>query len=192
MKRSFPVFAFATICLISCNVKTSSTDTMPADSAAKATASPAPTEEQLHFPYQLDHPYAEWQPGDPKHALTVMNSLKAYENGDIDACVEAFGDTVDLKFDRYYAKVSHDSLKKIFTQARSAISAKQIKMSDWESVISKDRKLEYVTLWYKEIDTDKKGKIDSVSVVDDLKIVNGKIVEIDEKIQHFPAAVAKK
>ena len=62
-----------------------------------------------------------------------------------------------------------------------------VKMGDWESVISKDKKTEYVTMWYREIWTDKKGKTDSLAVIDDCKIVNGKIVELDEKIQHFPA-----
>jgi hypothetical protein len=54
-------------------------------------------------------------------------------------------------------------------------------------VISKDKKIEYVTMWYKQITTDKNGKTDSIAVVDDCKIVNGKIVELDEKIQHYAA-----
>ena len=54
--------------------------------------------------------------------------------------------------------------------------------------ISENKKTEYVTLWYKEKWKDKKGKADSIRVVDDCKIVNGKIAELDEKIQHFPAA----
>ena len=64
-------------------------------------------------------------------------------------------------------------------------------MQDWISVISKDKKSEWVTLWYKEILTDKNGKSDSVNVVDDAKIENGKIVILDEKVQHFPPAKKK-
>ena len=60
-------------------------------------------------------------------------------------------------------------------------------MGDWESVISKDGKTEYVTMWYKQITTDKMGKTDSIAVVDDCRIMNGKIVELDEKIQRIPA-----
>ena len=59
-------------------------------------------------------------------------------------------------------------------------------MHDFESVISKDKKEEYVTLWYTEINTDKKGKMDSVAIINDLKISNGKIVSLDEAIRHFP------
>jgi hypothetical protein len=64
-------------------------------------------------------------------------------------------------------------------------------MDDWESVISSDKKSEWVTLWYKQTVTDKKGHIDSMSVVDDAKIVNGKIVVLDEKIQHLGPALKK-
>ena len=87
--------------------------------------------------------------------------------------------------------ISNDSLKRMFTKSRGELSALKINMGDWESVISKDKKVEYVTLWYKEIQTDKKGKTDSLSIVDDLKIANGKIVELDQKIQHFPAVKKK-
>jgi hypothetical protein len=60
-------------------------------------------------------------------------------------------------------------------------------MQDWESVISKDKQDEWVTLWYKQVWTDKKGKMDSMEVVNDAKIVNGKIVVLDEAIRHYPA-----
>ena len=121
----------------------------------------------------------------------VMKALKAYETGDINTCVANFGDTVDVRFDYFQARVSHDSLKKMFTDSRAQLAALKVTMQDWESVISKDKKTEYVTLWYKETSTDKKGKTDSVAVIDDLKIVNDKIVELDQKIQHYPKAKKK-
>ena len=60
-------------------------------------------------------------------------------------------------------------------------------MQDWVSVISKDKEHEWVTLWYKQINTMKDGTVDSLSVIDDLKIKNGKVVILDEKVQKFPA-----
>ena len=62
----------------------------------------------------------------------------------------------------------------------------KIDLHDFESVISKDKKDEFVTLWYNQTTTDKKGKVDSVSVINDLKISNGKIVALDEAFRHFP------
>ncbi|HEY1017354.1 MAG TPA: hypothetical protein VGE25_00045, partial [Sediminibacterium sp.] len=62
-----------------------------------------------------------------------------------------------------------------------------IKMEDFESVISKDKKDEYVTLWYKQIMTDNMGKTDSLAMINDFKIVNGKIVALSEAMRHYPA-----
>jgi len=59
-------------------------------------------------------------------------------------------------------------------------------MQDWESVKSKARDEEYVSMWYTEKTVDKKGKSDSANYMDDVKIVNGKIAEIDSKVQHYP------
>jgi hypothetical protein len=176
------VFTAIAIFLISCNNRSESTAT-----TADTTKTTASATEDLVYPYTLDEPYRDWQPGDKQHAVTVMKGLKAFENGDIDGCVAAFGDSVDLRFDHFRAKLSHDSLKKFFTQERANYNSLTIEMGDWESVISKDKKTEYVTMWYKQKWTDKKGKTDSLAIVDDAKIVNGKIVELDEKIQHFPA-----
>lgn len=140
------------------------------------------------MPYALAQPYQHWQTGDPQNALTVMKSLKGYETGDINACIAGFGDSVTLRFDGYRDRLSKDSLKAMFTSQRADIASMKIDMSDWESVISADKKEQWVTLWYKEVRTYKTGKTDSVSTVDDLKIENGKIVLLDEKIQHFPPA----
>jgi hypothetical protein len=139
------------------------------------------------MPYTLDQPYQNWQTGNPQHAVTAMKALKAFETGDIASSVTYFGDSVELRMDNYYSKVSNDSLKKLFTAWRADNASISIKMGDWESVISADKKDEWVTMWYKEIKTDKKGKTDSLGTVDDCKIVNGKIVILDEKIQHLPA-----
>src|SRR5215203_4310454 len=152
------ILAFAAFTLVSCNDKaaTATTETKPADSTTTVEA-PAET---LNYAYTLEKPYRDWQPGDKNHAVMVMKSLKAYEDGDIGGCVTAFGDSVSLRFDRFFARVSNDSLKKIFTASRGNLTSQKVQMHDWESVISKDKKDEYVTLWYKEVNTDKKGKID--------------------------------
>jgi hypothetical protein len=140
------------------------------------------------MPFPLDHPYDNWQIGDPQHAVTVMASLKAYTAGDMDAAIAAFGDSVRIGFNNLQAKLSKDSLKAMFTQGRAMFGSNTIKMDDWESVISADKKSEWVTLWYKEYVTDKKGNIDSMSVVDDAKIENGKIVVLDQKTQKLGPA----
>ena len=180
MKKFFLFAGIATF-IISCNNNSETTA-----GTADSTKTDVSKSEALVYPYTLTEPYRDWQPGDQQHAVTAMKALKGFETGDIDACMAGFGDSVEVRFDYYQAKLSNDSLKKFFTNERANYTSMTIKMGDWESVISKDKKTEYVTMWYRQIWTDKKGKTDSLAVIDDCKIVNGKIVELDEKIQHFP------
>jgi len=177
------LFFACTVCFaVACNNKEGNSSGSGPDSTKSS------ADAKLDYPYTLDHPYNDWQPGDQKYAVDIMKSLKAWENGNIAEAVSYFGDSVDLRFDYYHKKVSHDTLTSVFTQSRNGYSSLKIKMDDWESVISKDGKTQWVTLWYKETFTDKKGKTDSIGVVNDIKVENGKFVVLDEKIQHFPPA----
>ena len=182
--KKFLLIACAASLLMGCNDKTGSSSSSGSDSSKVANSGSG----DLVYPYTLDHPYRDWQPGDQKHAITVMASLKAFENNDLPNCFTAFGDSVEIAIDGYRDKMSHDSLTKFFTQQRAGYKTMKVKMQDWESVIAKDKKDEWVTLWYKEFWTDKTGKADSLDVIDDAKMVNGKIVLLDEKIQHYPPA----
>lgn len=181
MKKIFLFAATATF-IISCN--NNSTTTTNASDSTKTESVKAET---LVYPYTLEEPYKDWQPGDQQHAVTVLKSLKGFETNNMDACMAGFGDSVKINFDYLQATFSNDSLKKFFTNARAQYNSMTIHMGDWESVISKDKMSEYVTLWYKQIWTDKKGKTDSVSVINDCKIVNGKVVELSENIRHYQA-----
>lgn len=61
----------------------------------------------------------------------------------------------------------------------------------WMTTYYPDKKDTWVTLWYVEKWTDKKGKKDSLYYVDDVLLKNGKILVYNEKIRHFPALAAK-
>ena len=58
-------------------------------------------------------------------------------------------------------------------------------MNHYVSVISADKKTEWVTLFYKQSCKDAKGVADSVNVVNDIRMENGKMVQLDEKVSHF-------
>lgn len=162
------------------NAPTEEPKTEPAkDSAATAAA--------IEYPYKLNEPYKNWQPGDQQHAVLVMNSLRAWENGDMAKSMEAFADSVEINFDNWVGKYSKDSLAKQFAAYRNSLASTSIQMQDWESVIAADKSQQWVTLWYKQITTDKKGKTDSVACVNDAQIVNGKIAVLNEAIRHLPA-----
>jgi hypothetical protein len=128
-----------------------------------------------------------WEPGSRANAANVMKALKAYETNNIAECLSYFADSIELRFDGMEGTFSKDSVSKIFASGRNSMTNFNIKMEDWESVKSKDGSQEYVSLWYKQLWTDTKGKTDSLSVMDDVRIKNGKITSIDQKLRHYGA-----
>jgi len=142
----------------------------------------------IEYAYTTDHPGDYWEPGDQQHAAMVLKSLKAFETGNIEESLKYFADTVMWSMDYLDTRLPKDSLRALLTQFWSNTAGMSIQMEDWESVISKDKKYEWVSLWYMQKWTDKTGKTDSVFCMDDLRIENGKITELDEKIRHYPAS----
>ena len=177
--KKFLIPAFAAI-LLSCNGETKDAKT------SEETKSEPATSENLTYAYSLkDHPSDNWDRGDQKNVVMVLNSLKAFENNKLDETFKDFADSVELSFDEFEAKLSKDSTLKMFQQQRNNMKTYSIEMEDYETVISKDKKNEWVSLWYKEKWTDNQGKTDSIFHMDDVKIVNGKIALIDQKSRKY-------
>jgi hypothetical protein len=129
---------------------------------------------------------SDWVPGDPHHAAMVMKALKGFETGNINDTKQYFADSVTFIGDGYKFKGTRDSLMSVFNNQRAGYKDFVVTMHDWESVKSKSRGEEYVTMWYMQKTTDMKGRKDSANYTDDVRIVNGKIAQIDSKVQHFP------
>ncbi|HTD41827.1 MAG TPA: hypothetical protein VK671_14460, partial [Mucilaginibacter sp.] len=70
-------------------------------------------------------------------------------------------------------KAKRDSLKGLF-----------IKLYDWQSVTSEDRKEAWVTTWALRSFANSKGERDSLEYVQDMQFKNGKIIKIDEYVRH--------
>ena len=174
------MIAFAILLVMACNNPEASKETAV---AATETA----VAEKIDYAYlPADHLADYWDRGDQKNVAIVLKSLKAFENGNVEEALAGFGDSIRYSFDGFDAKISKDSLRAMFKEGWKNMSALKVVMGDFEAVVSKDKKEEYVTLWYKQIMTDKAGKKDSVSCVNDLKMENGKIVQLDEKTRKFP------
>ena len=176
--KQFLFVAFAAFLLHAC--KPATTETTTTDSQV----STAPPELNVEYAYTIERP-DNWLPGDKNNTAIALRTLKAFENGDIDASMQGFADTVRIEMDNFEATLSNDSLKAMFKRERGGIKEMKIDMEDWESVVSKDKSLEYVSLWYKQSWTDASGKTDSLEVMDDLRMKNGKIVLLNEKIRHM-------
>lgn len=181
MKQMF-VIIFLAVAIASCNNDDKNkTSSEPVETKPAAAA-------DVKLPYPLDRPYRGWQMMTSNdNTIAAMSSLKAFVDKDYAAMAASFGDSIEIRLDGFAAKLSRDSATKMMTAQRPMYNDLVITMYDYESVISADKKDEYVTLWYKQAWKDDKGKGDSLNIVDDCKMQNGKMIELDEKIQHFQA-----
>lgn len=164
--------AVGLLCLMACNQTSTSTS---ADSTATTSSG-----EAVNYAYTLNHS-PEWQWGSNKNTEVALNALKGFETGDIAGTMQYWGDSVKLEFDNFDKKVSNDSLKAMFTAWRGNSTEFKVEMQDYESVISKDKEWEWVSLWYKQVMTNAKGEVDSMECMDDLRFKDGKIVLLNEK-----------
>jgi hypothetical protein len=182
MKQTIVIICLA-IALASCNnAATSKTGT---DSTA-TTAATENVATELVLPFKLEQPYKNWQIGSTENVVAAMKALKAYVDKDFATLASLTGDTLDVTFDYLHAKMSRDSATKFFTAGRPMYNDLVITMNDYESVISADKKDEWVTIWYKQKWKDSKGVADSLSVINDIKMKDGKMIILNEMINHFP------
>jgi hypothetical protein len=173
MKRL--IFFFLMVIAISCNnAGTSSTDTKK-DSASSAST----TETTPNYPYTIQHP-DNWEIGSTANTMTALSALRAWESGKMDECLTYFADSVHTQFDGLDKKMAKDSLKAMFTNAWNMYKNVKVDMNDWESVIAKDKSEEWVTVWYKQLWDTKNGAKDSSSIINDIQLKNGKIIQLVE------------
>lgn len=149
------------------------------------------TKETIVFPFTPKYP-TNYRPGDEKNALIVLNALKHYVDGDMKGTFADFADTTEFYGDKFHFKGAKDSLAKIIGDERAKLTSVSKVMDTWATLYYPDNKETWVTLWYTETWTDKKGKTDSTYFTDDVLIMDGKIVEYDEKHRDFPAPATKK
>jgi hypothetical protein len=148
-------------------------------------AEPAATAADVKLPFELREPYANWSIGSNENVASAMKGLKAFVDKDFDALAAVTGDTLRIDFDAFQATMSRDSAIAFFKNARTSYGDIKIIMDDYVSVISADKKSEWVTLWYKQVQTDAKGVVDSMNYINDIRLVNGKMVQLNEKGSRF-------
>lgn len=142
------------------------------------------TSETINLPYTVEKT-SDWEIGNPAHVAVAMNTLKAYVDNDMTALRQHLADSVEFYTDNMSFTGSSDSLIKLFTGYRNRMDTINIRMQTYESVKSKGRGEEWVGLWYVETFSPKGGKLDSAMVMDDIQLVNGKVVVIDSKMRRL-------
>jgi len=140
---------------------------------------------EVKLPIPLERPYRNWQLGSTENVVAAMNGLKTFIDKDYTAMAGTIGDSLELDFDNYQAKLSHDSAMNMFKAMRPQYNDLKVTMEDYVSVISADKTEEWVTLWYKQWWKNDKGVADSMNVTDDIKLKNGKMTGLYEKTSHF-------
>ena|SRR5579875_156378 len=184
MKQTF-LLLFAAATFAACNNSGSTASTGSDTSKTNETKVASSNTTVSDLPYQVKD-WGDWQPGSMDNLKTALTALKAWENGDVDASLKGFADSVEFRFDNMVTKVSKDSARAMLANERKNTKSMKIDMDDYETVKSKNGKEEWVSLWYKQVWEDNKGKKDSAVIMDDLKMVNGKIAVLDEKSRHLP------
>jgi hypothetical protein len=147
--------------------------------------------EPLVYPFTAKYSL-NWQPGDERNAVLALTSFKKYVDGDVKGAFDYFADSIEFIMDKFHFVGKKDSLVTMMIPMRAAIASMSVQPDTWITTYYPDKKDTWVTIWSTQKWTDKKGKTDSVYLVDDILIKDGKILEVDEKQREFPVPKMKK
>ncbi|SER19239.1 hypothetical protein [Pedobacter rhizosphaerae] len=137
---------------------------------------------QYAYTLKKDH---HWEMNsDHKNLQTALKAIKAFASLDTSALKPLIGDSIELTVDYYQFKGTGSQFMKEAQSHIDKFKSIEINMTDWESVISKDKTEEWVSLWYNQVSNMKDGKTDTISYFNDFKLKNGKIVAWSEYAQH--------
>ena len=109
--------------------------------------------------------------------LLALNSYKYWETGDLNALRGTMGDSMFVNnANGWKFSGRSDSLMPLWQKFRDSLSSVSISMDGWVKNHSPKDSNNFITVWYKEIDTYKSGKVDSANFADINQVKNGKIV----------------
>jgi len=147
--------------------------------------------EPLVYPFTAKYSL-NWQPGDEKNAVLALTSFKKYVDGDVKGAFDYFADSIEFIADKFHFVGKKDSLVAMMIPMRAEMTSMSVQPDTSLTASYPDKNETWVTVWSTQTWTDKKGKTDSVYLVDDILIKDGKIHEVDEKQREFPVPKMKK
>lgn len=135
-----------------------------------------PASGSVKLPYTASFSSNVTQDVSDQDLLTVLNSYKAWETGDMNALRATLADSVSFNaWDGFKYDGTADGLMTRWTSSRDSLSSVKITMHVWSKHHFADKDADVITVWYTEIDTYKTGKIDSAYWADVNMLKNGKI-----------------
>jgi uncharacterized protein YcfL len=180
MKNCLPVIliSFAAFCM-ACNSPTDTTT----DNNKTADSS---TTSNTKFPFTKQKGL-DWEINkDDANTLTVLNVLKAMESKDYEAIGKTTADSIKSNIDGLKFNGTKAQMIEANKQFFATLKNIRIVPQDWISVVNKDKSQEWVRVWYTQYWEDMKGTRDSLNVLNDIQLKQGKITQWNEYIQHFP------
>ncbi len=145
--------------------------------------------DSVTMPYKASYSSSFTISDNAKNEQLVLQSYKDWEDNKLNNAPAYFADTVALDFsDGGKYKLRRDSMVKVFQKFRDSLSSSKIDVVATINMHSTDKNQDWVSVWYKQTDTHKSGKIDSSFYNDVNNVVNGKIVYVTS----FRQALKKK
>ncbi len=139
----------------------------------------------VSLPYQAAYS-SDFVPGKETDVATVLNSYKYWETNDMKSMRDVFGDSVRMELSGGYVFDNKlDSFIAISAKYRDSLSKVELTFYAWTPNHSVDKNEDWVNVWYKEVDTYKTGKMDSVEYEDDNLLKKGKIVYVSSHVKKF-------
>ena len=167
MKKYIVGLIFLTGGVIACNNK----------EETKSSGTTASTASTLKMPYEAAYTTEFTNNVSDSAVLNVLNSYKYWETGDMKGLRSTLDDsTYFIASSGWKFTGLSDSAINVFTKYRDSLSSVKITVDVWLKNHSVKDSMDYVNVWYKEIDTYKTGKVDSANFEDDNGLKKGKII----------------
>ncbi len=144
--------------LTACNSnEPAKTEAMKPDSSSAAT----PAMRDINSPYPIGYS-SKFVMDDPKNAETLLNLWKVWDGGDLSQAKGMFADSVEMHFSNgAMMHTTRDSTIAMGQKIRSSWTSSVSTVDAVMAVKSTDKNEHWALIWGKEIDKDKKGKVDS-------------------------------
>ena len=153
------LFIASVAMLAACNSnEPAETDSMASGSDSTMAMVPSAA---INSPYAIGYS-SNFAMGDNKNAESLLVLWKDWDNGNLSAHKDLFADSVEMYFaDGSMMHSSRDSAIAAAQGARDRVTSAVSTVTAIMPVKSVDKDENWALIWGKEVDTDKKGKVDS-------------------------------
>jgi hypothetical protein len=153
------VFLFATVTMLAaCN---SNTPTVTTDTAKPAADTAVATVAEIQSPYAVAYS-SKFAMDNPKNAESVLKLWKDWDAGNLMSSKDNFADSISLNLsDGSMMWGKRDSVLAGMQQFRNTLASSVSTVNAIMAVKSTDKNENWALIWGKEVDTNKKGKVDS-------------------------------